>query len=66
MVPWISIEISPILEWAYLILQFAVTWVWIFCLLVAIWILYHGAINRAHWLVKGRAEDSTKVSRLKE
>lgn len=62
----VSIEISPILEWAYAILNFAVTWVWIFCLLVVSWILWQGAINKANDIVKGKETKSKSPTRIKE
>lgn len=63
----VSIEIAPILDWAWAILQFAINWVWIFCIMVAGWILWKGAIDQADEVVKGKgARKKPKVSRTKE
>jgi len=63
----VSIEISPILEWAWYILDWAVTWVWIFCILVATWILWKGAIDSATDLMKkAKTGRGKKISRMKE
>ena len=59
----VSLDVSPLLEWAYVILQWALNYVWIICLLVAVWILYHGAFKQADFVVKGKEQ---KVSRIKE
>jgi len=63
----VSIEISGVLDWAVVILEFAATWVWIFCILIAAWILWKGAIESADDLVKGSKKKGRKrVSRTKE
>jgi len=48
-----DIDISPILEWAWAILQFAVTYVWIFCVLIFTWILGRAVIDMADKAARG-------------
>lgn len=59
----VSIEVAPILDWAWAIMLWAIDWIWIFCLALGAFIIWRGTINKADDIVKGKKK---RVSRTKE